>query len=436
MNARSLPDTDGRSLPRLLVGVGERPMSSLDQHLNVHGPLTDLRQRSPTWVTELVEQAGLRGRGGAAFPVARKLAAVGARSGPKVVLANAAEGEPASKKDRMLLRELPHLVLDGIAVAAHAVGADEAVVAVSEADKRGARGIEQAVHQRQAAGLTHDPRFTLIRTPESFISGQETALINWANAGVARPTFIGPRPFERGIQGASTLVQNVETLGHLALIVRHGAGWFRSLGTPVDPGSALATVAGQVDAPGVYEIEHGTSVDQLLEMVGSPSRPVGLLIGGYFGSWVQPDLVSQLRLAPEHLALHGASLGAGVIAVLGQDACPAAETARVADYLASQSAGQCGPCAHGLPAVAGVVQRLVAGIAARAEWMDLERWLTELPGRGACQHPDGAVRFISSALDVFADEFADHARHGPCNRCARPRVLPVGKSRPVERLAA
>ena len=426
----------GHSLPRLLAGVGERPMSSLDSHLDVHGPLPDLRRRSGAWLAERVEEAGLRGRGGAAFPVARKLRAVSSRTGAKVVLANGAEGEPASRKDRVLLRELPHLVLDGLSLAAHAVGAKEAIIAVSEADARGAEGIEQAVGQRQQAGLAGDPVFTLMPTPESFVSGQETALVNWANAGLAKPTFTGPRPFERGIHRRPTLVQNVETLAHLALIARHGPRWFRALGTPADPGSALVTVAGQVDAPGVYEIEHGTSAPQLLDMVGAPARLTGLLLGGYFGSWVEPGSIGELRLSPGQLSPFGASLGAGVVAVLGPESCPVAETVRVTDYLASQSAGQCGPCVHGLTAVADTVQRLASGLATAAERMDLSRWLGELPGRGACHHPDGAVRFLSSSLHVFADEFADHARHGACEMCAAQAVLPVAPTHPVERLAA
>jgi NADH:ubiquinone oxidoreductase subunit F (NADH-binding) len=419
-----------RSLPRLLVGVGERPMATLEHHLDAHGPLPDLRRREPGWVVQLAEEAGLRGRGGAAFPVGRKLGAVSSRRGPTIVLANGAEGEPASKKDRVLLREVPHLVLDGIAAAAHAIGAEEGIVAVSENDTRGASGIEQAVRQRERAGRSSDPRFTLMPVPDAFITGQETALVNWANSGRALPTFAGPRPFERGVQRLPTLVQNVETLAHLALIARHGPTWFRALGTSADPGSALVTVAGQVDAPGVYEIEHGTSARQLLETVGAPVQPAGLLIGGYFGSWVTPELIDELQLSPSQLAIQGAALGAGVIAVLGSDACPVAETARVADYLASQSAGQCGPCVHGLPAVADAVQRLARGTASSAERMGLKRWLGELPGRGACQHPDGAVRFISSSLRVFAEEFADHAHRGPCDRCSAPAVLPVGQAVP------
>ena len=129
--------TEVRLLPRLLFGIGDRPITELGAHRDLHGPLPDLRKYSPGQLIELVEQAGLRGRGGASFPVATKLRAVAARRKPKVLVANGSEGEPASKKDRVLLRELPHLVLDGAAAAARAVGAGEAIIAVSEGDDRG-----------------------------------------------------------------------------------------------------------------------------------------------------------------------------------------------------------------------------------------------------------------------------------------------------------
>ena len=431
-----LHDVDNGSLPRLLLGVGQLPMAHLSRHVDVHGPLPDLRRRSPGAIQQCIEESGLRGRGGAAFPVARKLAAVAGRRGPKVVLANGSEGEPASKKDRALLREAPHLVLDGIAIAASAVGAEEAVVAICESDERGARGIENALRERREAGLAGDPRFAVMRTPETFISGQETALINWANSGPAVPTFVGPRPFERGVQRLPTLVQNVETMAHIGLILRHGAGWFRELGTDADPGSTLVTVAGDVAAPGVYEIEQGMTLGQLLATVEAEARPSGVLIGGYFGSWIDPVAHPEVRLSPGDLARHGASLGAGVIAVLGERSCPVAETSSVADYLAGQSAGQCGPCANGLPAVADAIQRLATGTATRDDRMDLERWLTELPGRGACHHPDGAVRVLKSSLGLFADRFAAHARHGQCPSCRGRRVLPVKTRDRPEPLAA
>ena len=412
-------------LPRLLAGIGGRSMVALEQHLVVHGPPPDLRRSAPEEIIELVDAAGLRGHGGASFPMSRKMRAVASRRGRAIVVANGSEGEPASKKDRALLRELPHLVLDGAAVAARAVGAREAIVVVSSEDERAVRSLEHALRDRRAAGLPGDPRFELFELPPGYVAGQETAVVSALNGGPAKPTFAPPLPFERGVRRRPTLVQNVESLAHLALIARHGAGWFRQLGTPADPGSALVTVSGAVAAPGVYEIEQGMPLSELLEVTELTDRVAGVLVGGYFGTWLSPDAAQEARLSPGDLREYGAALGAGVIVVLGADACPVAETARVADWFAAESAGQCGPCLNGLEAIAATVQQLATGTASRAAWSDLERWRRDIPRRGACAHPDGAIRFITSALCTFGAELRDHARRGPCERCARPPVLPA-----------
>jgi NADH:ubiquinone oxidoreductase subunit F (NADH-binding) len=148
-----------------------------------------------------------------------------------------------------------------------------------------------------------------------------------------------------------------------------------------------------------------------------------VLIGGYVGSWVGAGDASRLLLAREELAPYDATLGAGVIVALGQEHCAVAESARVADYFAAEGAGQCGPCVNGLSAVADSIQRISTGTAPGGARRDLERWCSELPGRGACGHPDGAVRFVASALRTFAHEFAEHARRGRCERCAAPAAL-------------
>jgi NADH:ubiquinone oxidoreductase subunit F (NADH-binding) len=410
-------------LPRLLRGVGERPMHELDEHLAVHGPLGHERL-APEQIISSVQTAGLRGHGGAAFPTAIKLRSVANRRGSKVLLVNATEGEPASKKDRALLREVPHLVLDGATLAARAVGAKSAILAVSEADTRGRHALAAALNERRERGLSRsEPDWELVITPERYLVGQETALVDLINGGPGLPTF-GTRPFQRGVRGRPTLVQNAETLAHIALIARHGPRWFRGLGTEAHPGSTLLSVAGAVSAPGVYEIEHGMELIELLGRVGG-DRPAAVLIGGYFGTWLSASAIPSVRLCGEGLAKHGGALGAGVIVALPRAACPVAETARVAEWFSDQSAGQCGPCVNGLGAIAYTVGQVSVGTANRADLANLERWSTELRGRGACQHPDGASRFLGSALATFTAEFADHARHGRCERCAHPAVLPV-----------
>jgi NADH:ubiquinone oxidoreductase subunit F (NADH-binding) len=411
-------------LPRLLSGVADGDVADLRSHLEVDGTLPDLRRRPPAQLIDEIERSGLRGRGGASFPVAKKLQAVSARRRAKVVVGNGTEGEPASGKDRLLLATRPHLVLDGAAVAARAVGAGEAIIAFSAGDDAVAAGLAEAVEERRAARLSDGVRFELFAVDDGFVAGNESALVNAINGGEAKPTF-GPRPFQSGVRRRPTLVQNVETLAHLGLIARHGAEWFRETGTNLDPGSTLVTLSGAVTIPGVYEIEHGALLTDLLDHAGLTDDLTAVLIGGYFGSWLPANLIGRVRLSPRALSEHGASLGAGVIVALGGSACPVAETSRIADYFTAESAGQCGPCVNGLGAIAETMAQVARGTAATTAKSDLARWSSSLAGRGACQFPDGATRFVASALRVFARDFDDHRRHGPCERCSAQAVLPT-----------
>jgi NADH:ubiquinone oxidoreductase subunit F (NADH-binding) len=264
----------------------------------------------------------------------------------------------------------------------------------------------------------------VVTGPEGYVAGEESAVVHYLNDGAALPTFVPPRPFERGYRGRPTLIQNPESLAQVALIARFGPRWFRELGTTADPGSALVTISGAVAAPGVYELAFGTSMLDLLEAAGGASEPLqALLVGGYFGTWVDSARAFGIRLSREDLRSIGASLGSGVLIALGQSACGLHESARVIDYLAAESAGQCGPCVYGLDAVAGSLEALAAGEADRGEVDRLLRWTSEIRGRGACHHPDGATRFILSTLNVFSPEIAGHREQ----RCrAEPAGFPVG----------
>lgn len=411
------------ALPRLLSGLGSHEMSQLEAHLEVHGPLPAASQRGGDELIDLVEHAGLLGRGGAAFPAATKLRAVRAARGKPIVVANGCESEPISAKDALLLSKAPHLVLDGAAVAARAVGAEEAIVAVEESNPTATASLEAAIAQRRDAGLD-DPSFEIFSAAERFLTGQETALVAQINGGLPRPTFIPPRPTDRGVRRRPTLVQNVETLAHLALIARRGASWFRALGSETEPGSALVTVLGAVNAPGVYEIEFGTPLPALLEIAGGQRGELGgVLIGGYFGSWLGAEELGDLALSNAGLARHGAAFGCGAVVALPASACAVAETTRVAAYLAAETAEQCGPCVHGTAAIAGTLHGIAAGKATATAFDDLARWTAELPGRGACHHPNGLAHFVSTALKTFAERFEDHGRNGPCDACAAEPIL-------------
>jgi NADH:ubiquinone oxidoreductase subunit F (NADH-binding) len=269
-------------------------------------------------------------------------------------------------------------------------------------------------------------RLRLATVPPQYIAGQEGALISHLNGRRAIPTFTPPMPFERGVNRRPTLVNNVETLAHIALIARHGSQWFRQLGTPTQPGSALVTLSGAISHPGVYEIEQGASLSSLIEAAGGTTGRVrAALLGGYGGTWIGGEFLHGLALSNEHLAPHGANLGAGVVLLLGEGACPVAETSRVARWLANQSSGQCGPCVHGLDALATTVERIAESAPHERAKQRIDQLAALVRRRGACTHPDGAVNFVLSAVDVFTAEFADHARHGRCEACMRPGQLPL-----------
>jgi NADH:ubiquinone oxidoreductase subunit F (NADH-binding) len=266
----------------------------------------------------------------------------------------------------------------------------------------------------------------LATVPGDYVAGQEAALVNYLGGGPAIPTFTPPMIFEQGVRRRPTLMSNAETLAHLALIARHGSRWFRELGTAFQPGSALVTLSGPVAHPGVYEVEHGAPLASLIDAAGGTTAPArAALLGGYAGSWIAGEFLHGIALSDEHLAPHGASLGAGVVLLLSESACPVAETVRVTRWLASQSSGQCGPCVNGLQALSRTVEGLAAGAAEDGSTGRVERLASLVAGRGACAHPDGAVNFTLSALDAFAAEFADHARHGPCGACASSAELPL-----------
>ncbi|HTA14769.1 MAG TPA: NADH-ubiquinone oxidoreductase-F iron-sulfur binding region domain-containing protein [Solirubrobacteraceae bacterium] len=421
------------ALPRVLYGVPSRGALSLEEHVAIHGTLPSTggrgrrraRERA-TMLIEEIERSGLLGHGGAAFPTAAKMRAVAGARRRAIVVVNAAEGEPASRKDRTLLETLPHLVLDGGVLAAEAVGADEVIVCICESADLGIESLTRAVEERVAAGSGHSPSLHLVVVPAHYVAGQESALVNYLNGGPARPTFTPPMPFEQGVKHRPTLVHNAETLAHIALIARHGAPWFRQLGTPSQPGSTLVTLSGPLTYPGVYEIEHGASLSSLVQAAGgTTARLRGALLGGYAGSWVHSDLLSGIALSNEHLAPYGASLGAGVVLLLSEHACPVAETVRLAGWLAGQSTRQCGPCAYGLDALAMTVLEIAGGIAQARAKQRVEHLASLTARRGACSHPDGAVNLILSSLETFEAEFAEHARHGPCDGCARPPEMPM-----------
>jgi NADH:ubiquinone oxidoreductase subunit F (NADH-binding) len=377
--------------------------------------------------------SGLTGRGGAGFPAYMKALSVRRAGGQTVVVANAMEGEPASGKDEALLHRSPHLVLDGALVMAAVLGSSRVVVCVADDREALAAHVRRALHERRAA-RADGPSFELASLPHHYVAGEESALVAALSGRRGVPEWRQDKSLPLAFRGPlalrpRVLVHNAETLANVALIARHGARWWRSVGSVGWPGTVLVTISGGVGKPGVYEFETGRPIADMLARAGIASPLQGVLVGGYGGTWLSPRQLAT-PLSPEALRALGASVGAGVLVALGPNACGLSETARVARWMAGESAGQCGPCLFGLPAIAGDLEEIVAGTAGPALYERLLSRCALVPGRGACRHPDGVVRLVQSALRVFATDVEAHLAGAPCTTppfpgTARSPVLPV-----------
>jgi NADH:ubiquinone oxidoreductase subunit F (NADH-binding) len=376
---------------------------------------------------EQVDLSGLLGRGGAAFPLGTKLRTVrdaGRRGSETVVVANGEEGEPASVKDRWLLRNRPHLVLDGLRLATAIVGARRAYVYVS--DVQSATAVAAALGELKPE-VFGDTVVSVITVDPTYVAGEETAAVRRINGGPAKPTDKPPRPFEEGVLGLPTMVSNVETLANVPFIHEHGSQAFRAVGTPMSPGTFLATITGGGRPPALYEIPYGAAFSDLLTLHGLSAESVrGVLMGGYFAGIANTDILDA-TLDHETIRRIGSGLGCGAMSLLTDD-CPVAVAASVLSYFDRENAGQCGSCFNGTAAMAAVASALRDGVATDEDVARLERWSVVLRGRGACGTLDGATNVAASLLRQFPQLVAQHL----ANDCPSCRTAAFNAMRPYE----
>jgi NADH:ubiquinone oxidoreductase subunit F (NADH-binding) len=342
-------------------------------------------------LVEALDQVRLTGRGGGHFPVAAKWRSVLAAGRAGRVVVNGAEGEPGSAKDAVLLQHRPHLVLDGLVSAVEATGAGEGVVWLHAGADATARAVRAALAERAAAGLG-DPPVRVVLAPDRYLSGEATGIIRALEGGPALPRFVRD-PARPWSEGSAPVLLTVVSSTHRVV-------------TEVGPATTLE--------------------DVVRECWSSPdgAAPSAVLLGGYGGSWVPWATASALSLDVDALRAAGLSLGAGLVGPLPATACGLEESARLVRYLAGQSARQCGPCVFGLPAVADLALDLSAGRLSAAGRRRLRTFMDEISGRGACRHPDGALRMLSSALSTFATDVDRHRRGRTCS-AVRYAVLPL-----------
>lgn len=406
--------------PRLTLGLDRLDRIDLFNHERIHGPL---RGRPLGVLIMLAESVDMRGRGGAAFPFARKLRAVATSARSKgmetVVVVNATEGEPAAGKDKMLVQRVPHLVIDGAVLVAEALKANEIVIGVVDGGPQD-DAIRTALAEREGRS---EPEMTVVAQPDRFISGEGGALVRGVNGELAIPPGRKVRASDSGVDGLPTMLSNAETYAQLAVLSRLGTDRYAAAGDPDEPGTVLLTVGGSADAPGIVEAPTGVPLMAVLEVCGATAGQ-GVLLGGYHGKWITPSAAENALVSREGLDRVGGRLGAGVVQVLSEGVCPLGEVVRIASYLGNESSGQCGPCRLGLPAIARSLGALVDGDAGAEAVEAVRKGSRAVRGRGACGHPDGSVQMVLTALEVFDEDLEAHLEGGGCERPVRG-VLPL-----------
>lgn len=402
--------------PGVLVEVAEGPelLSELDvgpgmaAHRELFGVAESLG------VTELSDKVvALRGRGGAGFPFATKLAAVAgqARRRPganPVVVVNGAEGEPASAKDAALLALRPHLVFDGAEAAASALHASDLHVVVGSDATQAA--VRRAIAERASERGRGRLRWSVHRAADRFVAGQSRAIIELMSGRTNLPVTSWAPEAVSGYRGRPTLLSNTETFAQVAaaLAGRGGSSPGQASG---EEGTTLLTLGRQGRPELVREVPLGSAWRHVLGAEQSWTSPV--LLGGYHGTWARPGELASLTISRTALAESGLCLGAGVVQLLGDELCPVVETVRILAYLARESALRCGPCAHGLPALARVLAQVASGVDERRQ---LRHLVGLVEGRGACAHPDGTARLVRSLLEKFPGEVDAHLDGDCCVR--------------------
>lgn len=429
--------------PRVLP---DEPVRSLDDADAFGDGLRDARAVDADTVIDLIDAAGLRGRGGAGFPVARKWRTVVANRTatiPSTVVVNAAEGEPGSFKDRAILRADPYRVLEGALIAAHAVGADSVIIATKASFTTEVERLRTAIAELDAAGWTHPVPITLVTGPDEYLFGEETALLEVIDG---RPPFprIAP-PYREGVDevfehesdttaGSSsaahvemagpsgetvappTLAGNVETFANLPAILRNGADWFRELGTPDSPGTIVCTVSGDTVRAGVAEFELGTPLRVVLEELGGGARPDRELVAVLSGvaNPLLPARAFDTPLSYDAMREAGSGLGAAGFIVFDDSADLVAVAAGVARFLAVESCGQCRHCKDDGLALAGIMSRLAASAPQGHDRDELATRLDLVAEGARCNLATQQQVVVGSIVNGYPDLVAAHAEgHAP-----------------------
>ena len=415
--------------PVLLRNVGVPNSWEIDTYIERGGYRAlekALKEYTPKQVLNLVAESGLRGRGGAGFPTGRKWMFLPEGVYPRYLVCNADEGEPGTFKDRVLMENDPHGVIEGIIIASYACEVRHAFIYIRGEYALQARRLEHAIAQayergylgEDILGTGYSLDITLHRGAGSYVCGEETALLSSLEGERGHPRLKPPFPASKGLYRMPTVINNVETLFNVPFIVERGPRWYRSMGTEKSPGPKLFCVSGHVNKPGVYELPLGTPMRELIyDYAGGPldGRPIKAIIpGGSSTPMLPADVALEVNLDYESLMAAGSMLGSGAVIVIGEDTCIVRTVARLARFYAHESCGKCIPCREGTNWMARILERIERG-EGREEDVDLLLEICDnISGRSFCPLGDAATGPVRSSIRHFRDEYLQHIKLGRC----------------------
>ena len=431
-------------MPTFLLPL--QPITSLDAYFAAGGGAgVETAQRiGPAATIETLTRAGLRGRGGGGFPTGRKWAGIAGQTGTRrYVVCNGAEGEPGTFKDRALMRANPYQLVEGLIIAAFAVGADEAFICLKASFEREIDGVTRAVQDMQSAGICTDCTVNIVAGPDEYLFGEEKAMLEVIEGKPPLPRWFPP--YEHGLfatgpqegweSGASrprsggpnpTLVNNVETLSNVPHILSNGADWFRSMGTPESPGTVIATVVGDVVAPDVGEVELGTPLRAVIDAVGSGVHG-GRAVKAVFSGVANPVVTGEQLDVPvsyEGFSAIGSGMGAAGFIVYDDTACMVDAAYRMSRFLYIESCGQCPPCKIGSGEITTILERIETGAGEDTDLANIGGWLGRVTDGNRCYLAVEERLIVSSVLTAFRDEFVEHIVN---HACPRPERRPIPK---------
>ena len=385
-----------------------------------------LKGLSPDGVIKEISESGLRGRGGAGFPTGKKWAFTReCTEQPHYVVLNGGEDEPGSKKDRLLMENLPHLVIEGTILASYSVGASTAYLYINNQYKDAKDSMAQALAEALTAGLCgrkilasdFSLEIVFIAAPPNYVAGEDSAALEVIEEKQPLPRQKPPFPATAGLFGKPTAVNNVETLANVAPIIARGAKWYRGFGTAESSGTMIFSLIDEVNRPGIYELPFGSSLRFLIEECGGGVKGgkaiKAIMPGGPSSAFLPADKVD-LPLDHNSVRAAGSSIGCGVVHIVTDGTCIVEETLRIADFFAAESCGQCPACRMETNTLAALLKKVQQGQGGQPLLEQFSKIISFNKGKGFCNLINMPGPPIESALRLFRSDFEFHLANGRC----------------------